>query len=181
MKIKLSALKNGFLICFFIICFNTAKADSTSVIFCDLRLSIAPKGYFKKASDTTVQSSFAIENTFYYKLKHIGLGFGTGINNSKYYLSDLKSSKRVYQAPLFFSIKFRSTDSKVHIFENFGLNIPVISTLQNISTGYYFQSGFGIGYPQFKAEISYKVLTLTRDKGPLINNNITLGLCFTIN
>jgi len=180
MKIKVSTLKIGFIFILFTLGFNELRADSTSNVFCDVRLSIAPKGYFKKASDTSTQTLFAFENTFYYKLNNVGLGIGTGINNSNYFVDDLRGFKRVYQAPLFFSIKLSSSESNVHIFENFGLNIPVISTLQNISPGYYFQSGFGFGYSQLKAEISYKIITLARDKGPLINNNFTLGLCFTI-
>ena len=182
MKIKHSTLKFGFAFTLFIIGFSELKADSTSANFgYDLRLSSSFNGLQRHPTlDSNVQYSFNIQNAFYYRIKHIGIGIGTGMSNSMYYVSEQKAYNRVYQAPLFFSIKLLSTDENIHIFQNFGMAVPVKSSLRNINTGYYFQTGIGVGSKRIKFELTYKIITLVRDRGPMTNQNISFGLCFNL-
>jgi hypothetical protein len=182
MKIKLSTLKFGFAFTLFIMGFIELKADSTSTNFgYDLRLSSSFNGLQKHPTlDSNVQYSFQIQNVFYYRIKHIGVGIGTGMSNAMYYISEQKAYNRVYQAPIFFSVKLLSTDQKIHLFQNFGMAVPIKSSLQNINTGYYFQTGIGLGSKQIKFELTYKIITLVRDRGPMINKNISFGLSYNL-
>lgn len=147
----------------------------------NIRLSSSFAGLNNKVStDTVKQYTFNVQNIFYYNVKHISFGIGTGFENSMFYVSDKKSFYRAYEAPVFLSVKLNSTDEKAHVFQNFGIALPVKSKLPDIGPGYYFQTGFGFGSRQIKLEISYKLITLLRDKGPLLNNNFTFGLCFNV-
>jgi len=182
MKIALSTLKIGFVFILLILGFSELKADSTSTNFgYDLSLSSSFNGLQKQPTlDSNVQYSFNVQNAFYYRMKHIGIGIGTGMSNSMYYVSEQKAYNRVYQAPVFFSIKLLTNDEKFHVFQNFGIAVPVKSSLRNINTGYYFQTGVGMGSKQVKFELTYKIITLVRDRGPMINQNFSFGLSFNL-
>lgn len=156
------------------------KADTTNFSY-NLRVSSSLAGLNQgNSSDSLKQFTGNIQNVFYYHVKHFGFGIGTGLENSMFYVSDKSSFYRVYEAPVFVSFKLTSNEEKFHFFQNFGLATPVKSKLPDIGTGYYFQCGIGAGSRQLKGEVAYKIISLGRDKGPLLNYNITFGLCLTL-